>query len=271
MILNILSFACPFLLASTGALFTQFSGMLALYLDGLITLGGFTTYLFTFLTKSSFIGVILSLTFCILFIFILTLIIKKTNADVFISGLGINLLCNGLTSLLSFLCFKSRGVLYSKDFVFSVKNIQIIEIVITSILIISTIFFIKKTQKGIYFRICGSDSNVLNVKGVNSNLYKTLSWIICTFFAVISGSFLSFRISSFVPNLSGGKGWICLASVLLGNKKIWKTYTFVLIFSIIDFMSAKFQSLFTQIPTSFFLSLPYLVALIFIILPSKDK
>ena len=60
MILELLSFACPFILASSGALFSQYAGMLALFLDGLITFSGFLTFSFTVLTDNETMGTTLA-------------------------------------------------------------------------------------------------------------------------------------------------------------------------------------------------------------------
>ena len=262
MILELLSFACPLLLATSGALFSQYAGMLALFLDGLITFSGFLTFCFTVLTGNATMGTTLTVLCCILLVFIFVLIIEKTKADVFIAGLGLNLIFNSGVSLLSSIFFNTRGVLTSESFVFITKNVQITEIIITTILTASTLCFLLFTKPGIYFRITGSDSDVLTVKGINPSLYRILSWCICAFFTSICGSFLAFKISSFVPNLSGGKGWICLATVLLGNKKLYRICIFLIIFTFVDYLTIYLQSVFSSIPASVLFAAPYIVALL---------
>ena len=77
--LNLLSFSCPLLLAATGALFSEYTGCLALFMDGLITFCGFLTFAFTTVTGSVILGTILSAitasVLCLLFAFI----IEKTH------------------------------------------------------------------------------------------------------------------------------------------------------------------------------------------------
>ena len=60
MVFNILSSSCPLLLSSIGALFSEFAGVLALFLEGLICLGGFLSYFFTVMTGNLAAGIILS-------------------------------------------------------------------------------------------------------------------------------------------------------------------------------------------------------------------
>ena len=61
MILNFLSFSCPLLLASTGALFSEYTGTLALFLEGFISFSGFLTFYFTVLTGSVAAGLSLGM------------------------------------------------------------------------------------------------------------------------------------------------------------------------------------------------------------------
>ena len=58
--LNFLGFSCPLLLAATGALFSEYAGCLALFMDGLISFSGFLTYAFTVATGSVAAGMTLS-------------------------------------------------------------------------------------------------------------------------------------------------------------------------------------------------------------------
>ncbi|MBR5645244.1 MAG: ABC transporter permease [Treponema sp.] len=271
MILELLSFACPFILASSGALFSQYAGMLALFLDGLITFSGFLTFSFTVLTDNGTMGTTLAVFVCILIILLFVLIIEKTKADIFIAGLGLNLIFHSGVSLLSSIFFKTRGVLTHEHFVFVTRNIQITEIIITMILCAAAVGFLLFTKHGIYFRVTGTDSDVLTVKGINPSLYRILSWCICAFFASICGSFLAFKISSFVPNLSGGKGWICLAAVLLADKKPLRIITAVIVFCAADYLGVHIQNIFPSVPTSILLSLPYITALLMITVSPSQK
>jgi ABC-type uncharacterized transport system permease subunit len=79
MILDIFTHSCPLILAATGALFSELSGLLALFLDGLILFAAFLCFLFTTKTSSVTLGFILSTLICTFLVFILSFIIKKTK------------------------------------------------------------------------------------------------------------------------------------------------------------------------------------------------
>lgn len=259
--LNFLGFCCPLLLAATGALFSEYTGCLALFMDGLMTFCGFLTYAFTVATGSAIAGIILScicsVSLCLLFAFI----IEKTRANIFIAAIALNLLFGSFTSLFSWLCFGTRGVLTSKEFTFSLGATNATSIIITVILITAAILYLKKTEAGIHFRITGSNADVLLVRGVSPGAYRIASWGIAGFFACISGSFLAFRVCSFVPNLASGKGWLALAAVFMGKRRLPVIALFALIFCAVDFGAVYIQNFIPAIPSSVILSLPYIVSL----------
>ena len=263
--INFLGFSCPLLLAATGALFSEYTGSLALFMDGLITFCGFMTFAFTGATGSvicgSLISALISIGLCLFFAYI----VEKSRANPFIAAIALNLFFSSLTSLFSWLGFGSRGVLTSSDFSFRPGPVNLTAIIITGIFIAAAIFCLRKTQPGIYFRITGSNPDVLLVKGISPAGYRILSWGICGFFASFAGSFLVMRISSFVPNLASGKGWLALAAVFMGKRKLPLIALYALIFCAVDFAAVYIQNFIPGIPSSLILSLPYIVSLCLIL------
>ena len=261
MIFGMISFSCPLILAAAGALFSEYAGILALFLEGLISFSAFEMFAYTVSTGSPLLGIILGCLTSCLIVFVFGLIVEKSHADYFIASLGMNLIFSAAVSLFSSLIFKTRGVLTSPKFVFSVKGVQIFAIILTVSLVTAVIFFLRYTQKGIYFRITGSDSHVLEVKGVNPGLYRVGAWVVSAFFAFFAGCLLSMKISSFVPNIASGKGWMALAAVYLGKGKIMRMVIFILLFCAGDFFAATIQNYIPAIPTSILLSFPYIIAI----------
>lgn len=259
--LNFLGFSCPLLLAAAGSLFTEYTGCLALFMDGLISFCGFLTYTFTVATGSAIAGILLccltSVSLCLLFAFI----IEKTRANVFIAAIALNLLFGAFTSLFSWLCFETRGVLTSEKFTFSLGATNAAAIIITVIFITGAVLYLKKTSGGINFRITGSNADVLLVRGVNPGIYRIASWGIAGAFACLAGSVLSMRICSFVPNLASGKGWLALAAVFMGKRRLPLIALYALIFCGVDFGAVYIQNFIPNIPSSVVLSLPYIVTL----------
>lgn len=259
--LDILCFSCPLLLAATGALFTEYTGMLAVFMEGLISLSGFFTYLFTTVTGSLFLGIIISVLVSVLLTTGFACIVEKTKANPFIAAIGMNLFFTGIISFLSSLIFHNRGILTSQRFMFPVKNVEYISVAITFVFILCSILLLKFTQTGSKIRITGTDSYVLKVRGINPDFYRILSWSLAGFFAAGAGTILVLRVSSFVPNISSGKGWMALAAVFMGRKKLWKVALFAVLFCAVDYLSGYIPNFIPSFPTAVLLSMPYIFSI----------
>lgn len=266
-ILNITSFSAPLLLASTGALFSEYAGRLALFLEGMISFSAFLFFALTTATKSAATGFVLTLIICTFIEVIFAYIFEKTRANIFVAAIGLNLFFASLPSMLSSIFYKTRGVITSPFFIFPVIPAKIFTVSICIVLIIVTVLFLSKTKQGLYLRITGTDEDVLNARGINVQRCKIKAWGFCGFFGAVSGCLLAMRISSFVPNISSGRGWMALAAVFLGNKKPIRMTVMVLIFCTADYLSANIQNYFPSIPSALLLALPYIVALLLTIVP----
>lgn len=266
MLIDILSFSCPLILCSFGALFSEYAGCLALFLEGLVSFSAFLNFAFSVWTGNLFLGGLLSVFSSVIMIFAFAWLIERFGAHKFIAGTAINLLLVSLTSCFAFIFFGSRGVLSSPSYHYDLLATKIFTIVFSAIMVGAAILFLMKSRQGLYLRITGSDSDVLLAKGVNPSFSRVLSWGLAALYASLAGLFLTMRISSFVPNISSGRGWMALAAIFLGKKKPLRMVFAVIIFCATDYFGIHIQNIFPSIPTSVLLSLPYTVALLLTVL-----
>lgn len=264
MIRNVLASACPLILCAVGALFSEYAGSLALFMEGLISFSAFLAFYFSFISGSANIGFLLSIFVSVIIVFCFGLLIEKMKGQRFIAAISLNLLFSAVISLMSNLAFGTRGVLTSNLFTFKVSKVQNYTICFTVIALTIGIYILRKTKLGLYIRITGSDSDVLMAKGVNPVYCRIASWCFSAFFAAAAGGLLVFRLSSFVPNISSGRGWMALAAVFLGKKKAKRIIISVFIFCLADILASNIQNVYPFIPSSVMLSLPYIVVLLMI-------
>lgn len=263
MIINALSFCCPLILCSLGALYSEFTGCLALFLDGLVSFSAFMFFLFFKLTSSIFFSIIFTLLSSIIITGFFSFLISKFNSNKFIASIGLNLLFSALPSTFSSIYFNTRGILsstiLSQKITLSFCNV--LSIILTVFFIACGIIFLQKSRTGLYIRISGTDSDVLLSKGVNPDLPKIFGWIIAGMYASLAGCLLTIKIGAFVPNISSSRGWLALAAVFLGKKKPIKIIIFVTIFCIAELIAANIQNFIPQLPSSVLISFPYIIAL----------
>ncbi len=271
-ILSVFFIASPLLLLTTGALVSEYAGRLAMFLECIINLGAFLCFTFTLAFHNVFLGTLASVLVCSLVVFALEKLASHFNANMFLISLAMNLLFSSMATFLSALIFKTRGVLFDESFSFVPFNARLVTSIIGYLLVGAEIFVISKTRVGLSLRVTGSDSAVLDATGISSSLYKSLSWVVAAVSGALCGAFLTIRLSSYVPGLSSGRGWIALAAVYLGKKRPLVVALAVLLFAIAEYASSYLPNLafFSLLPNSILLSLPYILALLMIFLSPRS-
>ena len=88
--------------------------------------------------------------------------------------------------------------------------------------------------------------------------------------ASTAGCFYAAEISSFVPNIAGGRGWIALVLVFLGRKKPLFIAAASVFFAAAEYCASYLPNALQNIPPALLISLPYIAALVIIsVMPRK--
>lgn len=271
----------PLLLVSIAALISEFAGVMAVFLEGIINLGAFFTFALTLVFKNPIIATGISIIICILIMLITATFTEKTKANPFLVGLSINLFSQGIISLMSSVFYKTRGVLPFSTYIDSSTNtaaeffhfLEFAEKYSTYFGIFVVLFIVtamQGTKWGMRVRITGEEPEVITRYGSNPAKYRILSWLIPSAMAAVVGSIKVFKLASFVPNISSGIGWIGIAAVFLGRKRLSGVTLAAIVFSMANVLSIFLQDSAFNIPPTILLSLPYIISIILLtIIPSS--
>ncbi|MBQ2601305.1 MAG: ABC transporter permease [Treponema sp.] len=271
--ISIINIMAPLLLITVGALISEYAGRLAMFMECIISLGGFLCYCFTIATKNAFLGVLISTLISTGLTVGIERISTRLKANMFLSSLSMNMIFAALTTLLSSVIFGTRGVLYSEGFSFPQTSTRTVTSIICFAVSALLIAFLKLTGPGLKLRITGSDPDVLESRGVSPDRYRCISWILAAACGSLAGGFYTLRLSSYVPGMSGGRGWTALAAVFLGRKHPAFVVVAVTVFAAADFASSNIQNIpgLSSLPSSILLALPYIVSIILIIAVPQKK
>ncbi|MDR0656756.1 MAG: ABC transporter permease [Treponema sp.] len=225
----------PLLFAATGGLFTELAGMLNIALEGLLLTGAFSAIVCSYFTGSTALGVIAAVLASGSLAALLGAVTLKLRANVFIAGLAANLFAGGVTVVLSFRIFASRGVL-SFNQIPRLKNIVIPGI--SGIPVLGDIFsnhsfyvyagwifllaawiLLYKTPFGFHLRACEKHQAALVSLGLRPDRYRFAGFLISGLACGLGGSYLTLNLGAFVPNISSGKGWTALVIIFLGSRR----------------------------------------------------
>ncbi|MCL2609328.1 MAG: ABC transporter permease [Treponema sp.] len=272
----------PLLLAATGGLFAELSGRLNIALEGQLLIGAFFAVFAVQYTGSLFAGLAASILASTAFSALLAFVSLKLRSNVFIAGLAVNLLANGLSVVLSHRFFNTRGLVALRDF----RALPTVELPLVNkipgigeflsghtpyvyaawLLLLLSWVAIFKTPFGYRLRACGKHAEELAALGLKPDTYRLIAFLVSGFFCGIAGSLISLRIGGFVPNMTGGRGWIALVVIYLGLRRPLGLLLAAFLFGLAEAVANYVQGF--NIPASLVLALPYMVTFLSMVLVS---
>jgi len=273
----------PFLLAAIGGLMTELAGMLNIALEGLILFGAFFSVIFAAATGSLFLGIVLGILMTMLVSWIFGAITLYLKANVFITGLATNLLASGLTAVLSFHFFGTKGNLMFSDLPdlpkFTVPALHGIPVIgdiffghnilvyIGWLMVVIAWFAVYKTPFGFRLRGTGSNPKAMIALGLKPQKYQMIGILISGFTCGLAGAFLTLNLGTYVPNISSGRGWIALVVIYLGGKTPLGILAAAFVFGLAESLSNYAQG-FIDIPADFILAFPYILTVVAMVIMS---
>jgi len=274
---GLLNSAAPLMLAGLGALLSDLSGVLGIFIEGFMITGAFFSWIFAGWTGSVFWGTFMSAVLAALTGWALARFVRFSGANPFIAGLALNLAASGITLSLSALWFGTKGVLQNPEIKIPgpviipfVDSIPLIGKIISGqnpftytawACAIIIAIMIKRSVPGLRLRASGLSPDAATERGIRPGLYLEGAWALAAFLAAIAGAALTFRVGAYAPGGIAGRGWIALAAVYLGFRKTWGVVAAAIIFSLADRLGYGIQ-VFGALPATALLGLPSALALV---------
>ena len=267
--LRIVQFAVPTALASLGETVGQKTGVLNIGLEGTMLLSAFTGVSVTSITGSAWLGLISGFLVGTIIALLQGIFTVILNCDQVVAGTAINLLGLGISTTLFDIFVANNFKLSQVNTIGSIFGIVDPVLLFLPLGILGTYWFLFKTEMGLIFRGVGEYPPAIEAAGFSVIKVRILGQMICGAFAGLAGAYLSVGIAqSFVPNMTSGRGFIALALVTFGRwKPIWVVASALLI-GCLEWLQFSIQGK-TPLPTQLFLALPYVVALVTLILVGK--
>ncbi len=272
--------ATPLIFATIGEVYTERAGILNLGIEGIMFLGAFVGfavahkaneaglggYLWLGLVGAIVAGGVMSL---LMGFFSVTLGVNQH-----VSGLGITLLCIGL-SLFSFrLVFGESSVLPSIEpfgqysifgnlpILGSIFNQYLLTYVAFIILIPLAWWILYHTSFGLQVRSVGENPEAADAAGVNVFFTRYLALVIGGALMAVGGAFLSLaQLGAFSPGIIAGRGWVCIALVIFAKWDPIRAMGGALLFGGVFALQLRLQTTGMDLPFEIFLALPYLATI----------
>ncbi|THB67105.1 MAG: ABC transporter permease, partial [Spirochaetaceae bacterium] len=250
--------AMPVIIAGIGALISQKAGVLNVATEGLILAGAFAAAATGLATGSSLLALLAGAMAGLLVVQLHSIFSIRMRANIFIVGLGINLLMEGGIPLISRSLLSSSGVI-RLDAGFSGSLLDTITALFLTLFFLAfSIFLLNHSRWGLEITAAGSQRELLQRRGVSPERRQIGALCISGITAGIAGALLILRIGAYAPGMSAGRGWIALAAVFLGFQRPLGVAAGALLFGLTDAIAGSLQ-IFPNLPSGLLMTLPYII------------
>jgi simple sugar transport system permease protein len=231
---TIIAYGTPLILCSLGGMMTGLSGRFNLGMEGMMLFAAFFSLYFANLWNSLLLGLLMGVGITVLIGLFMALMTLRLGVDIYIVGMGINLLGTGLTTFLIYVLTGSQGsIIYpnaprlAKLATPLIEKIPYLNQVLSNhtwldylaiVLVVVLYAVIFKTAFGRRLRAVGMSEWVASARGISVDGMIYASYAVCGALCGLAGASLSLSQGIFVGGFVGmtngaaGSPWRCHSS-----------------------------------------------------------
>lgn len=266
---RIIQFTAPTAFAALGETIGQKTGVLNIGLEGTMLVSAYAAVVVSGATGSAWLGLAAAVGLGLLLTMIQAYFTVVLASDQVVAGTAVNLFGLGLTSTLFDL-----GVAEGRAFS-GVEGFEKIGGVIDPVLFSLPIlgfgvyWLLFRTEIGLAMRAAGEYPPAAESAGFSVIRLRLLGQTCCGAFAGLAGAYLTLGISqSFAQNMTAGRGFIAIALVTFGRWRPGWVLAASALIGFLEWLQFAVQGK-SALPIQLFLALPYVVALLVLVLVGK--
>lgn len=271
--------ATPLVYSALGGIFSERAGIVNVGLEGMMLIGAFSGVLTSYYTSNPWLGLLSAVLAGGLLGLLHAVLTVKFAGNQIVSGTGINLLALGFTAYMSQAIWGSRGAstdvpkipdislapLRSIPLVGDALNTVFSQnplVYLMLVVVVVSYIVLFKTPAGLRIRAVGEHPAAADTAGINVHRTKYICLAVSGMLAGLGGVFLSLgQLGLFVLGMSGGRGFIALAAMILGRWKPFGTLASGLLFGFLYALEIGLQST-GLLPPQIILAIPYILTVI---------
>ena len=280
-LLTVITAATPLVLAASGELVVERSGVLNLGVEGMMIMGAVCAFAAAHMTGSPYLGILAGIAsgavFSLLFGFLTLTLVTNQVA----TGLALTILGLGVSGMLGESFVGLPGVKL-QPIVFPVlSQIPFIGpllfrqdlIFYMSIALVAGIgWFLFKSRTGLKIRAIGDNHGSAHALGINVIRTRYLAVMSGGACAGLAGAQLSLVYTpQWVENMSAGRGWIALALVVFASWRPWRLLAGGYLFGAVTIGQLHAQAFGIGVPSQLLSALPYIATIVVLVLISHNR
>lgn len=268
--------AFPLMIAGVGEYVSERAGVLNMSIEGMMLVGAFAAAAAAWATGNPFIGLACGVLAVVPVALLQAFLSITLRANQIVSGIGINILALGGTTLAARLLFGTRSreqipgfspwsppLLGDIPFLGEAIFTQVWLLYTGLLLIVLTCLVLSHTLIGTAVTASGSEPAAALRSGVSVIRVRYRAVLFAGFMAAMAGAFLSIGdIHTFTEGMTSGAGYLAIVAVIFGRWTLFGTLTATLIFGASTALRFQLPAIGYDIPTALLVMLPYVLALI---------
>jgi len=260
----------PYALAAVGGTLSERGGVINIALEGILLLGALGYVLGAYYSGNPWVGLLAAAFAGLLTAALHAIVTVQFKADQITSSLGINLVAFGLTRFILKSIFGSSsnsarvaglpdiGPLARIPGLGTLLGNPMVWIAVILVVIAHVVLF--KTPFGLRLRTVGEHPETAATLGLSVAKLRTAGVLLSGVLAGLGGAWLAADQRSFTDGMSGGRGYIALAAMIVGKWSPKGAALACLLFGFCEALQIKLQG--QAIPNEFLQMLPYAVTMI---------
>lgn len=269
-----LRLAIPLLLGATGELVSEMAGVLNMSIEGMMLTGAFAGALGSWASGNPWVGLGIGILAVIPVALLQAFLSNTLRANQVVTGIGINILALGGTTLAYREIFGERSndlipgfprwtpPLLGEIPVFgSAVFEQVWMLYLAFFLVLVTALVLRYTSLGLAIRAAGADPRSVDKAGLSVIRVRYAVVLFAGVMSALGGTYLSIGdINTFTEGMTNGAGYLAIAAVIFGNWRVGRTLGACLLFGAATALQFQLPDMGIHLPTALLIMMPYLLA-----------
>jgi ABC-type uncharacterized transport system permease subunit len=269
-------FATPLLLGATGELVSQRAGVLNMSLEGMMLTGAFAAALGSWASGDPLIGLAAAIVAVLPLAMLQAFLSITMRANQIVTGIGINILALGGTTLAYRAVFGSRSSavipalatwappgLRDIPLIGGAVFEQVWLLYLGLAVLAATAWVLRSTALGLAIHATGADPGAVDKAGMSVTRVRYGAVLFSGMMAAIAGSFISIGdIHTFTEGMTSGAGYLAISAIIFGNWKLGRMLLACLLFGAASALQFFLPAIGVNVPSALLIMLPYVLALL---------
>ena len=285
---SVIRMAVPLMIAALGLVVSERAGLMNIGVEGIMLFGCFFSFFVSYNTGSTWLGLLAGCAAGIISSFIFACASITFKASQIVVGCAMNMLGSGLTAVKFRKYFMENSVNGALANSFQAIPIPVLSkipvigdvffnhniiVYFCYFLIFAVWFVMNRTSIGVKIIACGEHPKAADSLGINVFVVRYLATLFSGFMMGLAGTYLAIAQSNtFQVDMTGGKGYIAMAVVVLGQWKALGVVFGSLIFGAANALQMAIQnSTVINIQYNLILAIPYVITVLAVIVSGRKR